>query len=96
MNKRIRLTNILLLKEQKKIDFRKRVFTFRETQNLLSTNNSSEILSHENQQTSNFGHNYNLKNFNPEDVEFINRCKDKIKKNFDQIYYKGQVKTNTK
>lgn len=96
MNNRIRLNNILLLKDQKKIDFRKRVFTFRETQNLLSTNNSSEILSHENQQTSNFGHNYNLKNFNPEDVEFINRCKDKIKKNFDQIYYKGQVKTNTK
>ena len=26
------------------------------------------------------GHNYNLNNFNPEDVEFINRCKDKIKK----------------
>ena len=55
MNKRIRLTNILLLKEQKKIDFRKRVFTFRETLNLLSNNNSSEILSHENQQSSNFG-----------------------------------------
>ena len=88
MNDGIRENSLKLLNDWKKIDFKKRVYTFKETQNLHKTQSKDNLLKEINNQSPQFGYNLNLKNFKPKDIEFINRCKDQIKKNFDEISFK--------
>ena len=88
MNDGIRENSLKLLNDWKKIDFKKRVYTFKETQNLHKTRSKDNLLKEINNQSPQFGYNLNLKNFKPKDIEFINRCKDQIKKNFDEISFK--------
>ena len=84
MNEDLRNNCLKLSNDGKKIDFKKRVYSFKESQNLYKDN----ILKEEPNQSPAFGYNLNLKNFKPKDIEFINRCKDQIKKNFDEISFK--------
>ncbi len=84
MNEDLRNNYLKLSNDGKKIDFKKRVYSFKESQNLYKDN----ILKEEPNQSPAFGYNLNLKNFKPKDIEFINRCKDQIKKNFYEISFK--------